>query len=26
VLPEFEMRLGMVKRACEAVMSSGADA
>lgn len=24
VLPEFEMRLGMVKRACEAVMSPGA--
>jgi alkylation response protein AidB-like acyl-CoA dehydrogenase len=26
VLPEFEMRLGMVKRACEAVLSPGAAA
>jgi hypothetical protein len=26
VLPEFEMRLGIVKRACEAVMSPGAAA
>ena len=26
LLPEFEMRLGMVKRACEALMSSSAEA